>query len=134
MRASGVLWRFESEDARDALRAKSEYLNVLGKHAGVALDRYAANLVYSELVSNVLKHAREGIRIRLEREGEDILLKVADRGPGFNFVLMRAIHPLSEGGRGLFLAAHYTRELRIAAEGTGTTVTAALRQEADIDR
>ncbi|MGA9943494.1 MAG: ATP-binding protein [Candidatus Cybelea sp.] len=134
MCASGVLWWFESEDARDALRAKSEYLSALGKHAGIALDGYAANLVYSELVSNVLKHAREGIRIRLEREGEDILLRVADHGPGFDLVLMRAIHPLSEGGRGLFLAAHYTRELRIVAERTGTTVTAALRQEADSDR
>ncbi|MGB8907444.1 MAG: ATP-binding protein [Candidatus Cybelea sp.] len=133
MRASGVLWRFESKDARDALRAKSEYLNALRKHAGAALDGYAAKLVYSELVSNVLKHAHEGIRIRLERKGEDILLKVADHGPGFKFVLMREIHPLSEGGRGLFLAAHYSRELRVVAEGTGTTVTAALRQEADSD-
>ncbi len=128
-----LLWRFESNDASDALRAKSLYLEVLGKHAGVALDKYAANLVYCELVSNVLKHARDGILIRLERKGKDILLKVADRGPGSDFVQMRAITPPSEGGRGLFLAAHYARELRVVAEGSGTTVTAALRQEADAD-
>ena len=54
---------------------KANISSALGKHAGIALDKYAANLVYNELVSNVLKHAREGIRIRLERKGEDILLK-----------------------------------------------------------
>jgi anti-sigma regulatory factor (Ser/Thr protein kinase) len=126
-----LLWHFESDDASDALRAKSRYLDVLRKDAGVSLDKYAANLVYSELVSNVLKHARDGILIRLERRGEDILLKVADRGPGFDFVQMRAIHPLNEGGRGLFLAAQYARELRVVAKGAGSTVTATLRQEAD---
>jgi anti-sigma regulatory factor (Ser/Thr protein kinase) len=133
MCALRVLWRFESDNAADALRAKSEYLDALHNHAGVGLDKYAANLVYTELVSNVFKHARGGIRIKVERNGEDLLLTVADQGPGFNLVLMRAVHPLSEGGRGLFLAAHYAHELRVVAEATGTTVTAALRQEADGD-
>ncbi|MGB6645957.1 MAG: ATP-binding protein, partial [Candidatus Cybelea sp.] len=113
MCASRVLWRFESDDARDAFRAKGEYLDVLHEHAAVPIDKYAANLVYTELVSNVLKHTRHGIRIRVERKGEDTLLTVADEGPGFNLVEARSLHPFSEGGRGLFLVVHYARELRV---------------------
>jgi anti-sigma regulatory factor (Ser/Thr protein kinase) len=129
MCASQILWRFESDDANDALRAKGEYLDVLREHAGLPIDKYAANLVYTELVSNVLKHTRAGIRIRVERKAADTLLTVADQGVGFSLIQMRSIHPLSEGGRGLFLAAHYARELRVIVEEGGAKVTATLRQE-----
>jgi anti-sigma regulatory factor (Ser/Thr protein kinase) len=126
----GTLWRFESRDAHAALPAKREYRDALQKHVGWEIDLFAANVVYTELVSNVARHTRGPIEIRLDCDGGDVLLKVADQGSGFALEVPGSIDPLSEGGRGLFLVSKYATALSVAGRrDAGTTVTARLRKK-----
>lgn len=126
----GVLWQFSSQDARSALAVKRQYCEVLKKHAGWEIDEFAANLVYSELVSNVVRHTGGGIQIRLVCDRSDVFVEIIDQGAGFDYTEPPAVNALSESGRGLFLTSRYSSDLRIVAQkGIGTTVKAALRKK-----
>jgi anti-sigma regulatory factor (Ser/Thr protein kinase) len=129
----GVLWRFESQDARSALQAKSEYRAVLRKHTGWGLDDHAASVIFAELVANVIRHAPGSIKISLECDGKNVLLSVADNGRGFRFAPPSTPDTLSPSGRGLFIVSRYAHALRVVpAEGGGTDVIASLRSSSSL--
>jgi anti-sigma regulatory factor (Ser/Thr protein kinase) len=124
----GLLWRFEAQDARSAVRANAEYRATLRNHAGWPLDEHAGGVVFAELVSNVVRHAPGHIQIDLECDGTDVILSVADDGPGFDFTAPAAPGALSEGGRGLFLVSQYATALHVARRNEGgSKVRATLR-------
>ena len=128
MCARGVLWQFDSTDALAALHQKRAFLEALQAHAGWPVDDYAALIVFTELVGNVARHAPGPVRIVLESDGETIAIRVQDSGAGFRFVPALPANVLSEGGRGLFLVAHYASSIRLERSGrTGTSVIATLR-------
>ena len=127
MCARGIVWQLETEDVESALRARSRYLEVVKSHEGWPLDDYAASVVYTELVGNVLRYAAPPIKITLHCDGAEVRLNVSDRGPGFDFAAPPKPSALSEGGRGLFLVSHYAGEVEVQRhEGKGTTVIAVL--------
>ncbi len=127
MAVSRTLWSFESEDALEALRAKPEYLRELRTYAGVSLDEHAAAVIYVELVGNVARHAPGPIKVRVTCEGGDLVLSVADTGPGFRYRERPAPDPSSESGRGLFIVAQYARAVEVVAGRGESRVVAVLR-------
>jgi signal transduction histidine kinase len=91
--------------------------------------------VVAELLTNALAHTAGRAWVSLRWDGVHPLLSVADLGPGFampgtnvhidaerTLVPRLPDDPLAEGGRGLYLVAHFALDVAVAARSTGGTV------------
>jgi PAS domain S-box-containing protein len=125
--AGPVRWAFQADDASAAHDARTALLAYLRGRGSDDSDFNAAELIFGELVGNVVKHAPGPITIELVWDRETPTLRVADKGPGFELRAALPADLMSEGGRGLFLAAAFGTDLRVTriAEG-GSRVSATL--------
>ncbi len=125
--SGSVRWAFQADDATAAHDARNALLTYLRARGSDDSDFNAAELIFGELVGNVVKHAPGPIMIELVWDGKEPTLRVADRGPGFELRPGLPEDPMSEGGRGLFLAAAFGTDLRVSRvpEG-GSRVSATL--------
>jgi PAS domain S-box-containing protein len=120
-------WSFDAENARAAQDARGQFVRYLRANAAPGGDISMAELVFGELVGNVVRHAPGSIEIDLDWSGECPMLHVIDRGPAFAGVSSLPDNVLSESGRGLFIVNALTRSLRIEhIPGYGNHVTAEL--------
>jgi PAS domain S-box-containing protein len=105
-------WSFDARDARltrDVRELFLAYLRAKGKHDA---DYAGAELVFGELIGNVVRHAPGTVDIEVEWRGDAPVLHVLDRGPGYERA--EALPPtLSETGRGLYLVSTLTREFTV---------------------
>ncbi len=119
-------WHFEASDAKRALAARADFRDYLTASCTVDSDVDAAELVFGELVCNVVHHATGQIDI-LTRTSENgsVRLCVRDCGPGFDLVpsLPKAD---SECGRGVYIVSRICRDVWLVAGAPGTTVSAVL--------
>jgi anti-sigma regulatory factor (Ser/Thr protein kinase) len=123
----GILWQYKTHDALDALDERSNLLRALRRHTGWLVDELAARFVFTELVTNVAIHASGPVEISLECDGESVLLRVADRGPGFAFNPNLPADLFAANGRGGFLVSHFTSDVQVEKNlGHGTTIVAKL--------
>ncbi|WP_263635588.1 SpoIIE family protein phosphatase [Streptomyces sp. CoH27] len=78
---------------------------------------FTTELILSELVTNAIRYGGEPIRLRLLLDGDSLICEVAD-GSSTSPHLRRAA-TTDEGGRGLFLVAHFARRwgVRYIARG-----------------
>jgi anti-sigma regulatory factor (Ser/Thr protein kinase) len=119
-----VVWEYAAEDAALALQARPDFLDAL-RAASVACTETAAEIVFSELVSNVVKHAPGPIAVKFEIGTDQAFLRVYDRGPGFLLRLAVPTDLFAENGRGLFLAHEFCSELKVETSSkAGTCVSA----------
>jgi PAS domain S-box-containing protein len=97
-------WHFECDDAGGAGDARFAFVKHLARRKLDPSLVSTAELIFGELVSNVVRHAPGPIEIELIERAERLLLAVRDRGPGFQLETIDLPQdPLSEGGRGLYL-------------------------------
>lgn len=125
-----MLWKFEASRAEEAMQIRPAFLVIVRNLAGQAADTYVFELVFAEIVGNVIRHAPGPIRLELHRDGDCLLLCVRDHGPGFT---LRAMAPevTSESGRGLFLVSKLAKRLDVEnAPGGGSIVRALLPLQA----
>ena len=115
-------WQFSSERAENALESRNEFVAAFHRQAGTPIDEFVAKVVYTELVSNVIRHAPGPIRILLQRDGAEHWLNVFDRGDPFEWRPELPDDPLGEGGRGLFLISQFSREVVIERWAAGGNV------------
>jgi anti-sigma regulatory factor (Ser/Thr protein kinase) len=67
-------------------------------------DRWRAELIVTELVTNAVRHGPGGpVQLALEGGGSAIRGQVADPGPGIRKQELVSRRAIDEGGRGLFL-------------------------------
>ncbi|MDP9024421.1 MAG: ATP-binding protein, partial [Candidatus Eremiobacteraeota bacterium] len=97
-----MVWEFEANRAEEALSTRPDFLLAVRRLAGEHVDEYTYAIVFSEVVGNVMRHAPGPIRLELYRQGEDLVLTVSDRGPGF-LPCLDEPDLTSENGRGLFI-------------------------------
>jgi anti-sigma regulatory factor (Ser/Thr protein kinase) len=99
-------WSFDSRSSASN-GARRAFLACLRSKAGAAeIDIPAAELIFGELLGNVVRHAPGQVDIVLDWTDELPMLHVLDRGPGFRSRRKRERLPvdeLSESGRGLFI-------------------------------
>lgn len=121
-------WAFESPDAQHAVAERGSFvLHLRERSHGPASDLDAAQLIFGELVANVVRHAPGPIRIEVEWTADRrARLMVRDSGPGFEARFSGPEHPLDESGRGLFIVAALAESIAVDCDATGTTVTAIL--------
>lgn len=121
-------WSFNAENAQAATGARTGFVKYLRDHADDDTAIEAAELVFGELIGNVVRHAPGPIDLRLDWSLERPVLHVIDRGPPFSNPAELPIDPLSEGGRGLFIAQELSERVSIEhVGGYGNHVAVELR-------
>lgn len=110
MCGSGLLWSYSAESALNALTQRPDFLAIVRQHAGWGLDDAAAQLIYTELIDNVIQHAPGAVQVKLQCDGRSVFLGVSDLGPGFELV-PHLPDTYIESGRGLFLVAQFALRL-----------------------
>lgn len=129
-------WSFEATAAstQAARRAFLTHLQSKADHAAT-IDYSAAELIFGELLGNVVRHAPGRVEVRLDYTRDVPVLHVLDDGPGFQSRRRQERLPdddLSESGRGLFIisacAASFTMQNRECG-GTHAMATLSLNAE-----
>jgi anti-sigma regulatory factor (Ser/Thr protein kinase) len=120
-------WAFSATSADKALAARTAFVDHLRESADPSSDLDAAQLIYSELVGNVVRHAPGPISIDVDWTRErHARLCVRDSGDGFRADYRLPADRLSEGGRGLFIVAQLSDTVTVSRDEAGTCVCAIL--------
>ncbi|MDB5069431.1 MAG: multi-sensor signal transduction histidine kinase [Candidatus Eremiobacteraeota bacterium] len=105
-------WAFESADALAAQSVRSSFVAALAREASADSDLGAAELIFGELIGNVVRYAPGAIDIDLEWIGAVPVLHVLDRGGGFDLRSTLPEDVMSERGRGLYIVSVLGTDLR----------------------
>jgi serine phosphatase RsbU (regulator of sigma subunit)/anti-sigma regulatory factor (Ser/Thr protein kinase)/CHASE3 domain sensor protein len=106
---------FRLDDAARAHAARDAFIASLARHGFSMAEQFNAELVFGELIANVVRHAvgSDSVEIAVDGSGPQIVLHVLDRGPGFRHISRLPSDPYSESGRGLFLIAAMTDDFTV---------------------
>lgn len=111
--ASVQRWRFDPMWSDAAQRVRTEIVQEL-RLANFAPERLTDfEVIFSELMSNVLRHAPGTVEVLLERHATQFVFHVLDKGDGFLFIPKLPSDLFSEYGRGLFLIAHLSTDFSV---------------------
>lgn len=120
-------WSFDADNAQAAHDARAQFMNVLRTSGRPDDDFNAAEVIFGELVGNVVRHAPGPIDAQLQWSEEHPVLHVTDRGRGFVRDPGLPLDPLSESGRGLYIVSELARSVRIERiAGYGNHIAAEL--------
>lgn len=119
-------WYYAAEDARVAAQARREFIEFLGEH--VSDDAYLARseLIFGELLGNVVRHAPGPVETSLYYRRGRWELHVLDCGETFEAQPGLPADPLSELGRGLFIVQQLAANVRVEAFSGGNHIIATL--------
>lgn len=112
-------WSFDVNDPEMAYAVRTEFLRELERGGVTADARSSAELVFSELIGNVVRFAPRWADITLDWNGGRPVLHVLDGGPGFRHAPKLPENLLSESGRGLFIVSRLTSEFHVARRPNG---------------
>ncbi len=102
-------------------------MTALRAGAAEGSDFAAAELIFGELISNVVRHAPGAVRVRLEWSGSKALLSVHDEHAPFTPKFKLPADIMSEHGRGLFIARALATSMDVThVHGNGTKVSVGL--------
>jgi GAF domain-containing protein/anti-sigma regulatory factor (Ser/Thr protein kinase) len=130
-------WVFHSHDAMRAEGARFQFVERLRELATPESDLASAELIFGELIGNVVRHGPGSIDVDLEWEGERAVLHVMDRGPHFTPNAELPEDLWSEDGRGLFLIAALGENLSYAplpVRGNHVSVVLPVRRRTNEER
>jgi GAF domain-containing protein/anti-sigma regulatory factor (Ser/Thr protein kinase) len=119
-------WAFASDNSYAARRTRSEMLRQLRVQFGEMVDPYTSELIFGELVANVVRHAPGLVDVSLERRDGRPVLHFVDRGSGRRVRSQECTDVLAESGRGLWLIRQLGGGIeveRVPGYGTHVLVT-----------
>jgi PAS domain S-box-containing protein len=112
-------WAFDTNDATAARSARHSFVSAL-RDGGVTDGRLdAAELVFGELLGNVVRFAPGPIEIMFDWSEAAPVLHVLDRGPGFTLVPRLPTDLLSERGRGLYIVWSMAEDFNVTERFDG---------------
>jgi anti-sigma regulatory factor (Ser/Thr protein kinase) len=112
-------WAFDTKDVSAAHGARHSFVAAL-RDAGLRADRLdTAELVFGELLGNVVRFAPGPIEIMFDWSEPAPVLHVLDRGPGFTLVPKLPSDLLSERGRGLYIVWSLTDDFNVTQRHDG---------------
>lgn len=107
-------WSLSLDDARAAWDARSHFVEYLRSIGGDARFINTAELVFGELLGNVVCHAPGPVEVSVECYDDKLVLHVIDSGPPIAVTKWHLPEDtLSERGRGLYIVAQLAADLRI---------------------
>ena len=117
------VWHFDARDATAAQRVKRAILWELAAQADRSPEFAAIEIIYAELLSNVVRHTPGLATITLEwRDGLPVL-HVDDHGPAFQMPSSAPADRLAESGRGFWLMKNFASKLAVERIGKKNRVT-----------
>jgi serine phosphatase RsbU (regulator of sigma subunit)/anti-sigma regulatory factor (Ser/Thr protein kinase) len=121
-------WRFEAGDSAVAYAIKRDFMATLNDLAEASAESVeACELIFAELIGNVVRHAPGPLSISLCATGPDVTLHVIDEGPGFDFRPALPDDVWAECGRGLYLISKLSRDVAVShLPGYGSHITVML--------
>jgi anti-sigma regulatory factor (Ser/Thr protein kinase) len=126
-RGCAMEWYFQSADAAEALSERRSFSEYVRARCTPESDCDAAEIVFGELVANVVQHAPGPIEITVESNLRGaLILDVRDWGHGFAHIVATQPSTESEVGRGLYLVSHLCDHVAWARTPAGTRVSALL--------
>lgn len=120
------VWHLRTERPESALAKRGEYLEAIAQQCGETFDRFTAELIFTELVGNVIRHSRGPIEISMRCLDGYAQLNVEDSGRGFEYRPQLPADPLSDNGRGLYLISRYAKTVRVKKNANAGTIVTAL--------
>jgi PAS domain S-box-containing protein len=112
-------WAFDSSDVSAARGARHSFVSAL-RDGGWRLDRLdTAEVVFGELLGNVVRYAPGPIEIFFDWSDPTPVLHVLDRGPGFTLAPKLPSDLLSERGRGLYIVWSLTDDFNVTRRHDG---------------
>jgi anti-sigma regulatory factor (Ser/Thr protein kinase) len=113
-------WTLDSSDASRAHAARHSFVEAL-RAAGLRQKQLdAAELVFGELLGNVVRFAPGPVEIVLNwTHAAAPVLHVLDRGPGFTFAPKLPLDLLSERGRGLYIVWSLAEDFNVTPRHDG---------------
>jgi anti-sigma regulatory factor (Ser/Thr protein kinase) len=114
-----VRWSFHSGDATAATRVRREFAAVLRSAHAIEGEVADAELVFGELLGNVVRHTDGDVDAALDLSAGEPVLHLLDRGPGFTVYARLPNDAMSETGRGLFIAKTLAREVSVVHRHDG---------------
>src|SRR5579862_1460584 len=107
-------WSLSFDDARAAWDARSHFVDYLRSIGSGECSIDAAELIFGELLGNVVCHAPGPVEVSVDPYDDSLILHVIDSGPPIVATDWRLPEDtLSERGRGLFIVAQLAAGLRI---------------------
>lgn len=123
-------WVVDSANLESVSALRREITTYLRRHADPDARLDDCELVISELVTNVARHASGPVWVSVDWSAAEPTIRVADVGPGFDLDI-RLPDVDSAGGRGLFIVSKIATRLetlRRAAGGSLVTATLPVRR------
>ena len=112
-------YRFQSIDAEAARQTRLAFVAGLKKGEFTESALYTAELVFGELLGNIVRYAPGEVEIIIDWSGVIPVLHMLDNGPGFWYIPKLPADLLSESGRGLFLVKELTTDFTISKRRGG---------------
>ena len=103
-------WQFSSQDGETAHQVGCEISTQLQRYALRSEDIFSAQMIFSELVGNVVRYAGMHIEVVLDLTQTAPVLHVIDSGEGFSLNPKLPVDFYSERGRGLYIVMQLARE------------------------
>ncbi len=112
-------WSFDVNDPEMAYAVRKEFLEELERGGVTNKACSMAELVFSELIGNVVRFAPRWADITLDWSSGQPVLHVLDGGPGFRHAPKLPENLLSEQGRGLYIVSNLTLDFHVARRPNG---------------
>jgi PAS domain S-box-containing protein len=107
-------WSLHTEDMPQVAAARRAFAEGFRSRGATQDDVAMAEIVFGELVGNVVRYAPGPVEVIGDWSGPDPVLHVLDRGSGFRHISILPPDLLSESGRGLFIISALTQDFRVA--------------------
>ncbi len=112
-------WKFQADDADTAMRTRRQIGAELQRLGATVSEADDAELIFGELIGNVVRHTGGNVEAALDLSGDSPVLHVLDRGPGFTFYARLPKDTMSESGRGLYITSMLARDVSVIPRSDG---------------
>ena len=96
-------WSLQTDDEASASRVRHEFVAHLRRLGSSRESLFTSELIFGELIGNVVRYAPGQLEIVLDTSGPSPVLHMLDGGRGFTLIPRLPTDLLSDRGRGLFL-------------------------------
>jgi serine phosphatase RsbU (regulator of sigma subunit) len=120
------VWEVDARDPSSAQRVKRAILWQLAGLADTTPEFAAVELIYGELLANVVRHTPGLATVTLEWQDHMPVLHVDDYGPPFELRITAPTDGMAESGRGFWLLSNYAPKLFVQRIGDANRVSVTL--------
>ena len=105
---------------------RRELMTLLHEQGSADSDFDSAELIYGELIGNLIRHARGKVTVGLDWSDEFPMLSVADEQRYVAPIISLPSDPLAESGRGLYIVKSLAKDFALIDGGSSGSAARAI--------